>query len=101
MVNIYFIQLIGVLVTGLGMIALTVSYYLYGTPLSRDDEIRLKKVGKGFRRMPFNLETILSAVFFLGGMWILSWSKFNLCAFLNYWLPTMPDAIMFLLSCRR
>ena len=100
MTNIYFIQLIGVLVTGLGMIALTVSYYLYGIPLSRDEEIRMNKTGKRFRRMPFNLETIISSIFFLGGMGILTWSKFSLCAFLNYWLPTMPDAIMFLLSCR-
>jgi len=100
MANIYFIQLIGVLVTGLGMIALTASYYLYGNPLSRDEEIRMDKMGKGFRRMPLNFETIASAVFFLGGMGILTWSKFSPCAFLNYWLPTMPDAIMFLISCR-
>ena len=100
MTNIYFIQLIGVLVTGLGMIALTATYYLYGNPLSRDEEIRMNKTGKGLRRMPFNLETIISSIFFLGGMGILTWSKFSLCAFLNYWLPTMPDAIMFLLSCR-
>jgi len=100
MANVYFIQLIGVLVTGLGMIALSASYYLYGKPLSRDDEIRMNRTGKGLRRMPLNLETIISAFFFLGGMGILTWSKFSPCAFLNYWLPTMPDALMFLLSCK-
>jgi hypothetical protein len=99
MANLYFIQLIGVLVTGLGMVALTASYYLYGKPLSRNEEFRMNRTGKGFRRMPLNLETIVSALFFLGGMGILTWSKFNPCAFLNYWLPAMPDAIMFLLSC--
>ena len=99
MANIYFIQLIGVLVTGLGIIALTASYYLYGKPLSRDEEIRLDKTGKGFRRIPINLETVVSSAFFLGGMGILTWSKFTPCAFLRYWLPTLPDAVKFLLSC--
>lgn len=88
------------MVTGPGMIALTASYYLYGKPLSRDEEIRMNKPGKGLRQMTFNLETIVSAVFFLGGLGILTWSKFSLCSFLNYWFPTMPDAFMFLLSCR-
>ena len=35
------------------------------------------------RRMPINLETIISAVFFLGGMGILSWLKILFMYFSN------------------
>jgi hypothetical protein len=100
MSNIYFFQLIGVLLTGLGMIALTASSYLYGKPLSRDERFRMGEKRTNVRWLPINLETMLSAALFLGGMGILAWSKFSLCAFLAYWLPDLPDAIMFLLSCR-
>jgi len=100
MSNIYFIQLIGVLLTGLGMVALTVSSYLYGMPLSQEEKRRTGEKRSNVSHLPINLETIVSSVFFLGGMGILAWSKFNLCGFLGYWLPNIPDAILFWLSCR-
>ena len=98
--NIYFIQLIGVLVTFLGMVALTVSAQVFGTPLTRDEKRRLGREHKNTYSLPVNIETIASAILFLGGMGILSWSKFSLCAFLAYWVPNTSDAIMFLLSCK-
>jgi hypothetical protein len=99
MPNFYFIQLIGVLLTGLGMVALAASSYLYGKPLSGDERIRTGERRTNVRRLPINLETVVSAAFFLGGMGILSWSKFDLCNFLAYWLPDLPDTIRFLFSC--
>jgi len=100
MANIYFIQLAGILMTGLGAIVLTTSYYLYGQPLSRDERIRMGKKRGAFRRIPINLEIIVSTVLFLGGMGVLKWSKFNACTFLSYWLPELPDVLRLLLSCR-
>jgi len=100
MPNIYLVQLVGVLLTGTGIVALTASSYLYGKPLSRDERRRIGENRSNVRRLPINLETILSAAVFLGGMGILTWSKFNLCTFLGYWLPDLSDAILFLLSCR-
>jgi len=99
MTNIYFFQLVGVLLTGLGMIGLSASYYLYGQPLSRKEQVRLGK-NSSFRRMPIRIDTVASVAFFLGGMGILTWSKFSLCTFLAYWLPNLPNAIRFILSCR-
>jgi hypothetical protein len=100
MSNIYLIQLVGMLLTIIGMAALTAVSYVYGKPLSRDERRRLGR-DSNTRRLPINLETILAAAFFLGGAGILTWSKFNLCGFLRYWVPNLPDAIMFLLSCTR
>jgi len=99
MPNIYLIQLVGVITTGLGMIALTASSYMYGKPLSHEEKQRMGKTGSNISRLPINLETILSALLFLGGMGILTWSKFSLCGFLSYWMPYLPDAIRFLLAC--
>ena len=100
MPNLYLIQLVGVLLTGLGMIALAASSYLYGKPISRDERLRMGEKRTNVRRLPINLETIVSAAFFLGGMGILAWSKFDLCRFLTHWLPNLPDALMFILSCK-
>lgn len=97
MFGIYFIQLIGVVLTGLGMMALMASSYLFGRPVSWNER---RRMGANTRRLPINFETLVSVAFFLGGMGILTWSKFNICPFLAYWLPDLPDAIRFILSCR-
>ena len=100
MANPYLIQLIGVLLVGAGMVALTAATHVFGTPLTYEERRRVGKEGKNLYRLPINLETIASAAIFLGGMGILAWSKFNFCAFLAYWLPDLPEAIRLLLSCR-
>jgi len=100
--NNYFIQLIGVLFTVAGMIALTASAHLFGTPLSLEEKRRASDEWNRRRdvyRLPINLEAMVAIAFFLGGIGILIWSKFNLCAFLVYWLPNPPEAIRLLLSC--
>jgi hypothetical protein len=102
MSNIYFIQLIGVLLTAAGMIALMGSAYLYGTPLTRAEKReRGDDRGRGgyVYRLPFNLETLISTAFLLGGVGILTWAKFNLCAFLAHWLPDLPEALRIFMSC--
>src|SRR5262245_46188986 len=103
MANVHLIQLIGVVLTIAGLIALTASVHIFGTPLSPAEKVRASDEWNRRRdayRLPINPETILSAIFFLGGIGILVWSKFDLCAFLVYWLPSMPEAIKVLLSCR-
>jgi hypothetical protein len=103
MTNIYLIQLVGVILGIAGMVALTVSAHLFGTPLSPAEKRRASDEWNRRRdayRLPINLETIASAAFLLGGLGILTWSKFELCAFLAYWLPPLPEAIRLLLSCR-
>ena len=99
MSNPYFIQLIGVFMILAGVVALSVVSYLYGTPLSYDEKRRMGKQGN-VNRLPINLETIVSAAALLGGLGILSWSGFELCAFLAYWLPSLSSVYQVLLACR-
>jgi hypothetical protein len=103
MANIYLIQLVGVVLAAAGMIALTASAHLFGTPLSPAERRRAGDEWNRRRdvyRLPFNFDVIVSTIFFLGGIGILAWSKFNLCAFLAYWLPSLPPVVRLLLSCR-
>jgi len=100
MTNPYFIQLIGIIITVAGMIALTATAHLFGKPLTRDERLRMGERQSNVSRLPINLETVVSAVVFLAGIGILTWTKFSLCAFLIYWLPDLPVAIKFWLACR-
>jgi len=103
MVNIYLTQLVGVMLTAAGIFALMASAHLFGTPLTPADR---KKASDEWNRrinaysLPISFSTIISAVVFLGGIGILTWSKFNPCVFLGYWLPTLPAAINLLLPCK-
>jgi hypothetical protein len=99
MTNPYFIQLIGILLTATGIVALTAASRIFGTRLTREEKRKIGKDGDLYN-LPINFETIASAVVFLGGVGILKWTNFNLCAFLAYWLPDLPEAIRLLLSCR-
>ena len=103
MAAIYIIQLVGVVLVVTGFIALTASAGLFGYPLSpaarrraSDDWNRRQDA----YRLPINLETIVSTIFLLGGIGILVWSKFELCGFLAYWFPSLPDLAKIMLSCR-
>jgi hypothetical protein len=101
--NDYLIQLVGVVLTVAGLIALTASAHVFGTPISPAEKRRASDEWNRRRdayRLPVNLDTVVSAIFFLGGISILVWSKFEFCGFLVYWFPSMPDAIKLLLSCR-
>jgi hypothetical protein len=100
---IFLIQLIGVALAVAGFIALTASAHLFGRPLSpaekqraSDEWNRRKKVF----RLPLTLETIVSFFFFFGGIGILLWAGFDLCAFLAYWLPPLPEVARLVLSCK-
>ena len=100
--NNYLIQLIGVVLTVAGMIALTASARFFGTPLSNEEKRRASDEWnrrKDVYRLPFNLEALVATAFFLGGIGILTWSQFNLCAFLEYWMPGLPEAVRLLTSC--
>jgi len=103
MANVYLVQLVGVILAVAGMMALTASARVFGTPLSPAEKRRSSDEWNRRRdvyRLPINIETIASIVFFLGGIGILAWSKFNLCAFLAYWFPPLPEAMRLLLSCK-
>lgn len=103
MANNYLIQLVGVVLTVAGLIALTASTHVFGTPISPSEKQRASDEWNrrtDSYRLPVNLDTVVSAIFFLGGIGILVWSKFEFCTFLVYWFPPMPDAIKLLLSCR-
>lgn len=101
--NIFIIQFIGVIMIVAGMVALTASAHAFGTPLSPAEMRRASDEWNRKRnvyRLPISPETIVSLLIFLGGLGILAWSKFELCAFLGYWLPSLPREIKLLLSCR-
>lgn len=102
MADIYLIQLIGVLLTTAGIAALSASAFLYGTPLTRDEkwDMGRKWEHQNVYRLPVRLETLASGFFFLGGVGILWWSKFEPCAFLAHWLPELPEALRLFLSCQ-
>jgi hypothetical protein len=95
--------MVGLVLAVAGLIALTASAHLFGTPVSPAERQRASDEWnrrKNIYRLPLNLETIISLIFFLGGIGILIWSKFEYCAFLAYWLPSLPDVARLLLSCR-
>ena len=100
MTNPYFIQLIGILLTAAGVIALTAVAGIFGRPLTREEKLRVDEKLRDAYRLPINLETVASGLLFLAGIGLLKWSKFSLCAFLAYWLPNLSDAMRHLLSCR-
>ena len=103
MANVFLIQMVGLVLAIAGAIALTASAHLFGTPLSPAERRRASDEWNRRRdvyRLPINLESIVSALFFLGGIGILVWSKFELCAFLAYWFPSLPEVAKLLLSCR-
>jgi|OpeIllAssembly_1097287.scaffolds.fasta_scaffold2966108_1 hypothetical protein len=103
MTNTYFIQLVGMLLILAGGVALTVSARLFGTSLTREEKSRAggdwDRKGRVYK-LPINLETLASAAFLAGGLGILSWTKFNLCAFLIHWLPNLPEAVRLMFACR-
>ena len=103
MPNVLLIQLVGVVLTVAGLIALMASAHMFGIPLSPAEKRRASDEWNRKRdayRLPINLETILSAIFFLGGIGILVWSKFEFCAFLAFWFPPLPEAVKLLLACK-
>jgi hypothetical protein len=79
------------------------SAHLFGTPLTPADR---KKASDEWNRrgnvysLPISFSTLASIAIFLGGIGILTWTKFELCVFLGYWVPTLPEAIKLLLSCK-
>ena len=94
--------MIGVVLVAAGLIALTASAHLFGTPMSPAERRRASDEWnrrKNVYRLPLNMETIVSTIFFLGGIGILIWSEFEYCSFLEYWLPSLPYAARILLSC--
>jgi hypothetical protein len=104
MPNLFLIQLVGVILTVGGLIALIASIALFGTPRSPEERRRATDEWNRRRdatayRLPINLETFLSGIFFLSGAGILARSQFNLCAFLAFWFPSLPQVARLLLSC--
>ena len=103
MVDIFLVQLLGVVLAAAGLIALMTAAHMFGTPVSpavkrrASDEWNRRK---GVYRLPITLEVIVSTLVFLGGIGLLVWSRFNLCAFLAHWLPPLPETARLLLSCR-
>ena len=99
MSNPYFLQLIGILLAGAGIIALTAAAHIFGRPLTREERHRAGDKPSGTYRLPVNLETLASGAVFLAGIGVLKWSNFNFCAFLIYWIPNLPPELKLLLSC--
>jgi hypothetical protein len=101
--SIFVIQLIGVVLAVAGFIALTASAHLFGRPMSPAEKQRASDEWnrrKRVFRLPLNLEAIPSSIFFFGGLGILVWTGFDLCVFLAYWLPPLPEAARLVLSCQ-
>jgi hypothetical protein len=103
MADLFLIQLVGVLLALTGFIALIATAGLLSSPLSPADKRRASDEWNRKRnvyRLPISLETIVSTLFLLGGVWILIWSRFELCGFLAHWFPPLPNLAKLVLSCR-
>ena len=103
MADIFLIQLVGVVLVMTGFIALTASTGLFGAPLSPAEKRRASDEWNRRRdayHLPIHMETLVSTLFLLGGIGILAWSKFELCGFLAYWFPPLPELAKLVLSCR-
>jgi len=103
MADVFLVQLVGVVLVLTGFITLTASAGLLGSPLSPAEKRRASDEWNRKRdayRLPINLETLVSTAFLLGGIGILIWSRFELCGFLAYWFPPLPELAMSVLSCR-
>lgn len=85
--------------TLIGVVALTLVSHIFGSPLSYEEKRRTGTQGNVYR-MPVNLEVIVAVVILLGGVGILFWSNFELCAFLNNWVPSLSSVYRVLLACR-
>lgn len=102
MANFYLVQLIGVILATAGLIALMASTRLFGprfSPAERrmaSDEWNRRR---DRHRLPISFETLAAILVLAGGAAILIWSKFNLCMFLAYWIPTLPLTVRLFLSC--
>lgn len=103
MLDIYFVQLLGLVLAAAGLIALAASAHIFGPPMTpaqrrrASDEWNRKK---NAYQLPVPLEAIASASVFVGGLGILLWTRFNLCDFLAYWLPPLPEVLRLFLACR-
>ena len=100
MLNTYHIQLVGLVMTAIGLLALAALSTIYGRPLSNEEKLRAGKKSKNIFRLPINFETVISATILLGGIAILIWSSFDLCTFIPYWASNLPDAVMAAIKCR-
>ncbi|HKI54639.1 MAG TPA: hypothetical protein VJ987_10985 [Anaerolineales bacterium] len=98
--NPYIIQSIGLTITAIGILALVALTNLYGRPLSDEERLRMGEKSRSLYRLPINIETIIAALILLVGIGILGWSKFDLCTFVSYWMPNLPNAFMATLKCR-
>ena len=86
--------------TAIGVIVLVAVTTVYGRPLSNEERLRMGEKNRSLYRLPVNIETIIAALILLAGIGVLAWSKFNLCAFISYWAPNLPNAVMAALKCR-
>ena len=100
MKNNFTIQLVGLIISALGMLALIALTTIHGKPLSDDERRRLGKDNRSRFRLPINFETIIAALILLAGIGILTWSKFDLCVFITYWMPNLPDVAAVTLGCK-
>lgn len=102
MEEIFIIQFVGAVLAITGFIALTASAGLFGYPLSPADKRRASDEWNrkpNTYRLPIGLETIVSLIFLFAGIGILVWSRFELCGFLAYWFPPLPEVLKSVLSC--
>ena len=99
MKNPYVVQSVGLIITAIGALVLIALMTLYGKPLSEEETTRLGRENRGAFRLPINIETIVATIILLGGIGILTWSKFDLCTFTAHWLPDLPGLMMRALQC--
>ena len=98
--NTYTIQFIGLAMTAIGVIALVAVRTVYGRPLTNEERLRMGEKSRSLYRLPINIETMIAALILLAGIGILGWSKFDLCTFVSYWIPNLPNVFMATLRCR-
>jgi hypothetical protein len=103
MENYYILQLRGILLALTGMAGLALAGQVFGRRLNASEKRRLGDdwaQKSTVYRLPFRWETLLFLGFILGGGYMLAVTHFEVCRFLAYWLPDLPQAARMMFACR-
>lgn len=94
--NVFLIQLLGVILTGAGLLGWSIYAAVYGMPLTNSEQRRTHGHHSGSQvfSLPINMETLALGLLIAAGVGILTLTHFSACAFIGYWWADAPASIL-------